>query len=1246
MEKPRPAHEEFFFFVALAALGTAASFLKVEIPNTHVFIEGSWVFGFIGFAFLRHWWTALLLAGVLAVPRGPDIGFVVGFSGNMAYALPSLLTIRFTHRRFLLRLPLTWAYALGWFFLIMVCYQLFTTPAVWATLAIIDNAPIADSLLTAWKTQPFLVESLIVGIVTSSIATTLRNTALLRQSKERLEHINRILLAIRHINDLIVTEDDSGQLIQMAATGFTDAMGYRAAWLGLLDDSGHSLTHTAASGPPDLVDQLRTRLEPAELPDFIKTVITMPSAPLLDEPGEETADICLPVQVPGHVILAQRMSFGGHAYGLFVVVMPALFARDAEEQGLLGEIAGDLAFALCRIASGQTLVEVEARYRTLFDRALNPIFIVSDKGAYIGANDAALAFLETSRQELFKKSVWDYTPPEKLEKQKQEHSPFLEPKTIETDYNVNGKRKTLLLNVVPLPSGDRTILFGVGQDITAQKRLQEEMAARDALFTKVFAQVPGVLYQYCSWPDGRVALPFISEGSRELFGATPAEWEDDASPLYDRVHPEDLSILDESIRKTEAAVRDPAGTGRAPWHCEYRYQVPGHPTKWVMGRSVAELQPDGRVYWYGFTTDITDIKNAEATLRESEERYRKLYENAPIGIFSTDSTGKVLAVNSTMAQMLDLATPDEAVAHFTNLGEQLYTQPHRRIEFLDRLQQHGYVKDFEYEARTADGRIIWLSMNARLVRNSTTGEFVIEGFTTEITKRRRAEAERERLMAAIEQAGEAIVITDAEATIQYVNPAFEQITGYRPDEAIGQNPRILKSDEQDDAFYQAMWQTLAAGQTWQGRFVNRRKDGSLYTEVATISPVRDALGVTTNYVAVKSDITEQLTLEQQYYQSQKMESVGRLAGGIAHDFNNMLNVILGNAELALEDIPPDSPLRTDLVEIQAAARRSADLTRQLLAFARKQTVAPQTLDLNATVAGMLKILRRLIGENIELVWLPGGQLWPVKIDPSQVDQLLANLCVNARDAIDGTGTITIETANITLDEAHCAEHPDASPGDFATLSIHDTGCGMDAQTVEHLFEPFFTTKTVGQGTGLGLATVYGIVRQNQGFIDIDSEPGRGTTFRICLPRQHLESGNQTATQLGDSLPRGHETILLVEDEPALLRIGQSMLQRLGYHVLVAPTPAEGMAVAERHTGTIDLLMTDVVMPEMNGRELADRILATHPDIKLLFMSGYTADVIAHHGVLDEDTHFLEKPFSEDSLAAKVREALDADTTTA
>ena len=386
---------------------------------------------------------------------------------------------------------------------------------------------------------------------------------------------------------------------------------------------------------------------------------------------------------------------------------------------------------------------------------------------------------------------------------------------------------------------------------------------------------------------------------------------------------------------------------------------------------------------------------------------------------------------------------------------------------------------------------------------------------------------------------------------------------------------------------------------------------------------------------------EREKLKAQLQQSQKLESVARLAGGIAHDFNNMLTVIQGHADLAMMNMKPDDPYFHRFRAIQDTVQRSADLTRQLLAFARKQPIAPKVLDLNETVERMLTMLRRLIGEDINLAWMPGNGLWPVKVDPSQIDQILANLCVNARDAIAGVGKIIVATGNSTFDEEYCASHAGFVAGDYVRISVNDNGFGMDKQMLAKIFEPFFTTKGIGKGTGLGLATVHGAVKQNNGFINVYSEPGQGTVFTIYLPRHEGEVVRTWTNDTAMAAVRGYETILLVEDEPMILETTTTILQQLGYTVLAASIPSEAIRLVKAYDKQIDLLLTDVIMPEMNGRELAERLRINQPWVKRLFMSGYTADLIAHQGVLDEGVNFIQKPFSHTELATKVRKILNS-----
>ncbi len=633
---------------------------------------------------------------------------------------------------------------------------------------------------------------------------------------------------------------------------------------------------------------------------------------------------------------------------------------------------------------------------------------------------------------------------------------------------------------------------------------------------------------------------------------------------------------------------------------------------------------------------LMEKEKAVEALQESEKRYRRLFETAKDGILILDAgTGKVVDVNPFLIELLGYTYDSLCGKFIWELG--IFKDILASRAAFNSLQKNKYIRYEDLPLESRDGQPIDVEFvsNVYLVDNTK----VIQCNIRDITKRKRDEAERKQLLAAIEQAGEPIVMTDAQGIIQFVNPAFERTTGYTREEAIGQNPHILKSGNQDRLFYSNLWNTISSGRTWQGRMVNKRKDGSLFTEESTISPVVDGAGRIVNYVAVKRDITAHLQMTAQFQQAQKMEAVGLLAGGVAHDFNNMLNVVLGYAELVMNKLGPDHLLHTDLEEIFKAAKRSEDITRQLLAFARKQAIIPVVLDLNQSVDTMLKMLRRLIGENINLTWKPGKGPCLVKMDPVQIGQILANLCVNAKDAIVDVGKVSIETGKAVFDETYCAHHAGFLAGDYVLLSVSDNGCGMDKEIIAHIFEPFFTSKEMGRGTGLGLSTVYGVVKQNNGFINVYSEPGRGTSFKIYFPRYTGPAVDAQPERIVE-IPRGHgETILVVEDEPALLTLDKRMLEELGYHVLTAGTPDEAIELAGKHASEIHLLITDVIMPEMNGQDLAVRLQSICSGIKILFMSGYTADIITHKGILDNEVNFIQKPFSMKGLALKVRDTI-------
>ena len=638
--------------------------------------------------------------------------------------------------------------------------------------------------------------------------------------------------------------------------------------------------------------------------------------------------------------------------------------------------------------------------------------------------------------------------------------------------------------------------------------------------------------------------------------------------------------------------------------------------------------------------DITRRKQAEEEQRETRDYLESLikYANAPIIVWKPDFT--ISQFNQAFEKLTGHPAPEVIGKHLSVLFPEETREASLR-KILNTIDGE-YWESVEIPILRTDGSVrlaLWNSANIHARDGKTLVATIAQG--QDIPERMQAQSELLVQSAALNAAANAMLITDRSGTIEWVNAAFTVATGFSADEAVGKNPRdLVKSGVHDQLFFKDLWDTILAGNVWRGEMTNRRKDGRLYPEEQTITPVKGARGEIAHFIAIQRDLTEQKRLEAQFLQAQKMESVGRLAGGIAHDFNNLLTVILGRVDLALMNRNEEDPLYAELQEVREAGKRAAGLTRQLLAFSRKQVLQPSILNLNTVLQDMLGMLHRLLGEDVTVAFVPGKDVGPVKADPGQIEQVVLNLAVNARDAMPTGGTLTIETQGVVLDEAYTAEHPSAQPGPHVMLAVSDTGIGMDEATRLQIFEPFFTTKDPGKGTGLGLSTVYGIVKQSGGSIWVYSEVGRGSVFKIYLPL--AEGSVQTSGEVPEvAATGGSETILVVEDDDALRRLAIRFLEPAGYTVLAAASGEEALLLLERHDGPVHLMLTDVVMPGMSVRNLAQQVSTSHPGMKVVYTSGYTDDVIVHHGVLDEGTHFLGKPYTVVELRRKVREVLDS-----
>lgn len=639
-------------------------------------------------------------------------------------------------------------------------------------------------------------------------------------------------------------------------------------------------------------------------------------------------------------------------------------------------------------------------------------------------------------------------------------------------------------------------------------------------------------------------------------------------------------------------------------------------------------------------------------VRQSEQRYRAWFTDMPIGLFCSTPDGQILDANPAMIQLLGY--PDRSALLAVN-STTLYACPEDRLLFQHRLEHELTVRDCDFDMLRADGAVISVRAHGRAIRDAHGCIESYEGGIEDITEQRQSvrgrtqaeEALRQNLgllRSVIEGTTDPIFIKDLKGRYLLANSAAAALLRVPPEDMIGRDDtELFPPDKADKAqlIVAADRGVMATGETRVYEEVLAMKKGQPQTFLSSKGVFRDRDGKVAGLFGISRDITKFRDLESQLRQSQKMEAVGRLAGGIAHDFNNMLSAIMSNADLLQEDILEGDPRREEVEEITLATRRAAGLTRQLLAFSRQQLLEPRVIDLNGIVAGVEKMLRRIIGEDIELETRLAPDLGSITADPGQLEQVIMNLAVNARDAMPDGGKLTLETSPVDLTGVYAAEHAGVAVGAYVMLAVSDTGSGMDADTQARMFEPFFTTKETGKGTGLGLSTVHGIVNQSGGFLWVYSELNHGTTFKVYLPRIDAVAPTRLtpASSVAQS-PRGHETILFVEDEDALRRVGREILVRQGYTILVAASGAEALTLGAAHHDPIGMIATDVVMPGLSGTEVASRLRVLHPEAKVLYMSGYTDDAVVRRGMVEPGTAFLQKPFSAATLARKVREVLD------
>ncbi|HCF58896.1 MAG TPA: hypothetical protein DFS52_13005 [Myxococcales bacterium] len=1098
-----------------------------------------------------------------------------------------------------------------------------------------------------------------------------------QQAQARNLHLNAVLRGIRCVNQLIARERDPKVLIRKACELLVESRGFDACCLIVCE--GEQLKHFADAGIESRLVHLREMLSQGVLPDCAQRAIR-DTGPVVRQNLAQACGSCpasqdCPVEQNAVTL---RLESGARTSGALMVSLPSGFATDEVELDLLREVAGDVAFALHGIEAQaereratEALARSQARYHELVANLEDIVFSTDLEGRIEFISPAVGRIFGREVEESLGRKITELAHPEDLPALAASFARTLngsvEPHEFRGFDKQGSVRYLRAHNRLRLERGRPVGVDGVIVDLTERRRAED--AERESLraHSVLLGNLPGMAYRCRNEPTWTMEL--VSEGCLELTGFCPADLIGNSQKSYrEIIHPDDRERV---WAETQSGVAEARRFG-----VEYRILTAGGEIRWVSETGAPVTNPSGElVAIEGFVTDISTRKQAEQQARNLHERLLRL-AGVVRDLAATRSLDAVTSIVGEAARDLvdsdeaafllcegegcmgtitgALAQPETQATHALAECASAWVLEHRQPLVVEDLDSDTHIP---HEARrgTAVRSLVTVPMNDEK-RVGAIGSYW--------TRPHRASQEDIRILQALADSTSVAmenirVLGELEKGGQRVRALYD----YLPNPALvwrREAERFVLAD-----FNEAVRALIEEG---TAQFLGQPLLGiapslpyleqdlaSCFDRRATVRRevdfsrpgVREPLRLVLTYGFIPSDmvilhiedLTKQRQTEKQLQLSQRLEAVGRLAGGVAHDFNNLLSVIISYAGFALGELRESDPIRADLLEVQRAGERAAALTGQLLAFSRKQVLEPQVLNLNTSITGIESMLRRLLGEDIQILVCLAEDLGSVEADPGQVEQVIMNLAVNARDAMPRGGKLTIETSNVELDDNYARLHVAVKPGNFVLLSVTDSGCGMDAMTREHIFEPFFSTKEA-KGTGLGLATVYGIVKQSGGNIWVYSEPGQGTTFKVYLPRVDLPA-TETRRRSSAAMVTGNETVLVVEDESAVRKLAERILRLAGYRVLSGANGGEALLLCEKHGDEIDLLLTDVVMPQMSGRDLADRLALLCPRLKVLYMSGYTDHAIVHHGVLEPGTRFIGKPFSASELTYKVREVLDA-----
>ena len=1090
-----------------------------------------------------------------------------------------------------------------------------------------------------------------------------------KAAEERIRRLNGLLRVSSEISQLIVHETDRDRLLAGACRIAATHADFCLSWIGLLDEATAEVVPAACAGPAEgyvaaiQVHTTRTSRGRGPTGTAVRDGITAVANDwTTDERIAPWRELGRSYGIRSSVALPLKAF--GRCIGAFTAYSTRKDAFDEETVRLLEDVAADLGYALQALDEAARRRQAEAdvqdsreRYRSLFEHAPIPYWEedlsavqalfdelrgrgIEDFRAYfesqpeeirrtlalisiLDVNAASLEFFGVESREHLSRLIPDHLGDDALDAAREQLVSLAGGATVVHSRipvrTANGARRIVEMTMSVMPGAETTLerVLVSWVDVTEREQALEALRSSEEKYRLITTSVSDGIFTI----DLEGRFTFISPHWLELTGYREED-------LIGR--PFSSALPEGEGRHAEAMFLRAREGDSIPL---YELEIVGRDGRRIpIELNVSDLEnTDGRTIGrIGVFRDVSQRRQAETALRRSEERLNLALESTGLGLWDWDLAADRVTLNDRWAAILGYQRdeieaeqdPWESRVHPDDLAA-AKTALHRHLD------GETPVYESEHRLRSRSGGWVWVLDRGRVVERDAGGKPVrMVGTQQDVSARRASEEERNLLVAAVEQAAECIVITDAEGSIEYVNPAFTRVTGYGRAEVLGANPRILKSGRHPEAFYRSLWDTILAGDEWHGRMVNRRRDGTLFEEESTIFPVRDQQGGIVSFVAVKRDVTAEVALEEQLNQAQKMETVGRLAGGVAHDFNNLLQALLAQVQL-LRLTPGDAQEVAETTrELEEQIRRGAALTRQLLLFSRRQTTQREPLDLNEVVGGSTRLLGRLLRENVRLEVVPAPGPLPVEADRAQLEQILVNLAINGADAMPEGGRLTVSAGGA---------------GDEVWLEVSDAGSGVPEAIRDKIFDPFFTTKAIGKGTGLGLSVVHGIVVQHGGRVELGSPSGQGAAFRVVLPRSRQESAALAgrAPVDGEALPRGRgERVLLVEDEEHARTAFQRMLDRLGYHVVAVGGAEEAGLLPE--VPVFDLLLSDLVLPTVSGDELARVLTDRWPDIKVLLMSGYTDDETVRRGIEDHTINFLRKPFDLGILATTIRAVLDED----